>query len=414
MSATDRRRILYLLPFAPRLDATHGGGRALAQLLMPMAERHDLALLYLRAPHEPPIDAALAARCQLAEEILRPEVGTGPWARWRRRLRLAAGFARGVPMQVSDWRSAAFAERLGALLRGWRPEIVQFEYHVMAQYAAVCARSDAPRVLTEYEPGAAAADERLIQRPDRTAGLDARAWRRFEARAVRQMQAVVVFTERDRRALAPLCGTIPLVCIPLGTPLPDAPLSPLGATPERVLFVGSFIHAPNLDAAQWLTGAIFPRVLAARPETQLVIVGEQPPATIQGLASVVVAGRVPDVVPFLDAAAVVVAPLRLGGGMRVKVLEALAAGKAVVASPLAIEGLGVRAGEQVLLAESDEAFAAAIVQLLSDPAQRAALAGRARAWACANLSWERPVAAYEALHRRLLSTSTPIGSLHGR
>ena len=97
--------------------------------------------------------------------------------------------------------------------------------------------------------------------------------------------------------------------------------------------------------------------------------------------SVTVHGDVPDVFPYLDAAAVVAAPIRYGGGMRVKVLEALASGKAMVATPLALEGLAVRDGEHVLVAETDEEFAAALSSLLDAPQKRRADRHRRREWA---------------------------------
>ncbi len=105
--------------------------------------------------------------------------------------------------------------------------------------------------------------------------------------------------------------------------------------------------------------------------------------------------------PFLDAAAVIVAPLRDGGGMRVKLLEALAAGKAVVASPLAAAGLDVGHGRELSMAEDESQFAAEVVRLLDDPAARLDLARRARSWACAHLGWESSVQKYEALHSEL-------------
>jgi glycosyltransferase involved in cell wall biosynthesis len=110
---------------------------------------------------------------------------------------------------------------------------------------------------------------------------------------------------------------------------------------------------------------------------------------------------VPGVTPHLDRAAVVVAPLRLGGGLRVKVLEALAAGKPVVATPLAAAGLDVADGAEIILAESAEAFGAAVGRLLIDPARRVALAARAREWAIANISPERCAEGYEALYDEL-------------
>src|SRR5439155_9300616 len=196
----------------------------------------------------------------------------------------------------------------------------------------------------------------------------------------------------------------PIVRIPLGMALPEHPLNPLGHSPPSLLFVGNFGHPPNADAAVRLISAIFPRVQARFPELVLHIVGEQPAPRVRQMANanVIVTGRVPDVTPYLDRAALVVVPLRLGGGMRVKVLEALAAGKAVVASPLAIEGLNLVDGEQLILAESDPQFHDAIVQLLTDPEKRASLAARARTWACANLGWEKSIVAYEALYERLI------------
>jgi glycosyltransferase involved in cell wall biosynthesis len=97
-----------------------------------------------------------------------------------------------------------------------------------------------------------------------------------------------------------------------------------------------------------------------------------------------------------------VAPLRLGGGMRVKVAEALAAGKAVVASGLAAEGLGARDGDELLLADNSDAVADAASALLLDPARRAALGTRARAWAAEHLAWDAPAAAFERLYDSLL------------
>ena len=115
-----------------------------------------------------------------------------------------------------------------------------------------------------------------------------------------------------------------------------------------------------------------------------------------------VTGAVPDLAPYFAQAAVVVAPLRLGGGMRVKVVEALAAGKPVVASPLAASGLAVTDGEQIFLAKTHEEFAERIALLLDDPALRRRLGAAARAWAQENLGWRPVVDAHERLYRQLV------------
>jgi glycosyltransferase involved in cell wall biosynthesis len=234
--------------------------------------------------------------------------------------------------------------------------------------------------------------------------LELRAWERYERTIMQQVQAIVVFTDRDKRALEPLAPRVPIVRIPIGTMLPIQPLDPLGGDPPSLVFVGSFIHPPNTEAAVRLIEAIFPCVRKQFPELVLYVVGDGPPEWMRKIAgeNVIVTGRVPDTISYLDRAAVVAVPLRLGGGMRVKVLEALAAGKAIVASPLAIEGLDVAHEEQVVLAETDQQFCEAIGDLLRNPERRAALATRARTWACANLTWEKSVASYERLYTSLI------------
>lgn len=399
-----RRRLLFLLPFAPRLDATHGGGRVTAQLLTQLATRHSIALLYLRAAAEPPMDDILRQRCDLVEEIVRSDEGFS-FRRWSFR---AVSLLRGRPLWAAVTAVARFHTRVRTVAQAWKPDIVQFECHVMGQYISALNGCPAPRVLTEHEPGAKAARDLCgLSEGMEKAGhrLAAFAWERFERSVIRQVDAVVVFTESDGKAIAPLAtAQTRVVRIPLGTMVPERPLSSIGRQPMTLLFVGNFVHPPNADAALRLMTDIFPRLQSHFSDLVLQIVGDQPTQKMLRMANgkIRVTGKVPDVTPYLDAAAVVVVPLRLGGGMRVKVLEALAAGKATVASPLAVEGLDIIPGEQIMLAETDQQFADTIGELIADAEKRSSLASRARAWACTNLGWERSVAAYEELYRTLV------------
>jgi glycosyltransferase involved in cell wall biosynthesis len=372
-----------------------------------LAEHNRVALCCLRTPEEPHVNGALRERCDVVKEIVIPPIGASPADRWHYRLRVWTQVLAGKPLWAIGRSAAAFGEQVRALLQTWRPDIIQLEYHIMGQYLSALDGCPAPRVLIQHEPGQAAAREAWLFRQSRGLMMpyfDWLAWQCFERSIMRQVQAVVVFTERDRRTLAKLGPHTPVVRIPLGTDLPPHALNPLGTRPHTLLFVGSFLHPPNVDAALRLIDAIFPEVRARFPEARLYIVGSQPPREIERRANlnVVVTGLVPDVEPYLDQASLVVVPLRLGGGMRVKVLEAMAAGKAIVASPLAVEGLDLTDGEQVILAHSDRQFSEAISNLLSLPEQRAALAARAREWACANLHWDKVARSYEALYQSLL------------
>ena len=233
--------------------------------------------------------------------------------------------------------------------------------------------------------------------------LDLAAWKRFERKVMQRVQAVVVFTERDRESIRKHDIDIPVVQIPLGTEIPESAAVPT-EEPFSLIFVGNFKHLPNLDAADRLMNRIFPQVQDQVPESRLYVVGEHLPTNLLKRVNekIVATGYVRDVKPYLDRASIVVVPIRLGGGMRVKVLEALAAGKAIVASARAVEGLDLKNGEQMIQAEDDDEFGHAIIHLLKNPRKRNMLAANAQVWASENLSWEKTALAYDDLYHQLI------------
>ena len=405
-SGAARRRILLLSPFAPRLDASMGGPVVIAQLIMALSQREHVALLYLRGPDELPLDDRVKAACQVTLETRRPDFHTDGAAR-RKGMGPAACAVRGIPSWVADWWVPEFGTTLTAFAAGWQPDVVQAEFHLMGQYLRLLDRCRLPTVLNQHEPGAAAAADR------RCSGLmpgyilpwlDVHAWRHYERRLAKKVDAIVTFTERDRKAMRGLERSARVEVIAPGTLIPDAAYNPRGIEPPALLFFGNYLHAPNVDAALRLARNIYPSLRAETPDLRLWLLGDRAPAELTAMADeqLCVPGRVPELSPYLDEASVVVAPLRIGGGMRVKMLEALAAGKAVVASRLAAEGMNLVDGEHVLYAESDKEFVHQVTWLLRRPDDRAALARRARAWAVSHLSWDRAAAQYAALYEDLL------------
>jgi glycosyltransferase involved in cell wall biosynthesis len=396
------RRILVGTPFPPRLDARHGG-KAPAQLLLRLAARNEVGLICLRREGEEPVDPAIRARCSFVEEIPIDDRGSS----WYRRARWIAGVLRGLPPWATDCRTPVYAERLRQTVDAWRPDIVELHLQVMAQYAPSLAGSNSARILVDYDPGSAwAADLARSSHGARRVArrIEVSAWRRYE-RATRPLfQAIVVFAERDVVEVARYTSGVPIVRIPLAVEVPERALDPEGSS-GRILFVGGFGHPPNVDAARWLATSIFPDVRARVPDAWLDLVGNEPGEEVRRLEApgVTVHGSVPEVTPFLDRAAVVVAPIRIGGSMRMKVLEALAAGKALVATPRAAEGVEAVPGAHLVVAESGTELADAIVDLLHDADRRRELGRRARAWALENLGWEKSATAFERLYDSLES-----------
>jgi glycosyltransferase involved in cell wall biosynthesis len=160
---------------------------------------------------------------------------------------------------------------------------------------------------------------------------------------------------------------------------------------------------PNVDAMAWFCEAVWPGLRALRPKARLAIVGRDPAPRVAALADpalgIEVSGAVEDVRPWIAEAGVVVVPLRVGGGTRLKVLEAMAMGKAVVATSLGVEGLDLQPGVEAEIVDDPAAMAASIARLMADPAARAALGRRARARALADYRWEVLVPRIEALYR---------------
>jgi glycosyltransferase involved in cell wall biosynthesis len=401
VSGVERLRVLFVAPFPPRLAGTHGGAKVVGQILARTADRHGVGLVYLRYPGEPDAEDELLARLDVAEAMARPAHRRASVAHWIASARWRGALLGGRPRQATELTLPEASSRLRSLVAGWQPDIVRLEHPVVGTYLPALADSDAALVLADYDalletarvPGSAT--ERLEHR------LDLRAWERFRRRVLERVDAAVVPTERDRAALAGLGAGTEILAVPLGADVDAPALDPGGKDDASLLFVGNLNHPANRDSARFLAFEVLPSVRSRHPRATLRLVGEGT-AAFGEIDGVEATGRVPDVTPHLDAAAVVAAPARLGAGMRVKVLDALVAGKAVAATPLAVEGIGIEPGRHALVAEPAR-FADALSALLDDRPRRIELGRNAREWARANLGWDPALDAYDELYRRLLS-----------
>jgi polysaccharide biosynthesis protein PslH len=218
---------------------------------------------------------------------------------------------------------------------------------------------------------------------------EAAALRRMERQTIGAFDHVVVVSEQERARLTAGARSV-LVCPNGREPsvvLPEAP----GPT---VAFVATMGWAPNVDAALWLGREIWPLVLERVPQARLLLVGRDPTPAVRALAdrTVEVSGTVADVNPYLERSRVVVAPLRAGGGTRLKIMEALDVGRPVVATSLGCEGMEDLVGHGVVVADAAAELAAAIADLLLDPVRAAALGWAGHDAVKARHSWDTALA----------------------
>ena len=376
-------KVIVLAPFPPRSDGRHGGARALASLHRRLAARHRLVLLALRRDDEPAVDPELAALCEEVVEVRRPLARASLSALWSERRRVLDVLRR-RPRWVVGTDVAALHAALRAAEARHRPDLVHAEFAVTAQYAGDVS---APVVVTDHS---VAAD-----------GLDDDAMRRFRCAAYRGVRGIVCFTEREVTELRSVIEDGPsLHVIPLGVEVPPHALDASG-TEASLLFTGSFEHPPNVEALRRVVDRVLPAVRAQVPGAQLTVVGAAPPRDLVERPGVTAAGAVESVEPYLRGAAVVLGPVWSGGGMRVKVLEALAAGKAVATTGLGADGLDLTPGEQAAVADDEEALAREVVALLEDPDRRRRLGAAGRAHVAERFAWDRIAPLYDAVYEEV-------------
>lgn len=216
---------------------------------------------------------------------------------------------------------------------------------------------------------------------------------RYESRLPSIFDCCVAVSEEDRLEMQRRYGAERVVVVANGVdldyyaPLPDT-------NKPALLYVGSLDWRPNQDAVRWLIESIWPRVRSEMPCASLSIVGRKPPPWMRRLCEqshVSLNADVPDVRPYLAAASVAVVPLRIGGGSRLKILEAMAAGSCVVSTSIGAEGLDVRGGQDIVIADEPADFARECVSLLNDPARRQALARSGRALVESAYGWDSVV-----------------------
>jgi glycosyltransferase involved in cell wall biosynthesis len=288
---------------------------------------------------------------------------------------LLASLAAGRPFVIARDARPAMHRLVARLARDGRFDVVHVDQLNMAQYAAPLSGSftvlDAHNALWRLyqrlaESTAAGLRRRLLERE----------WRRlqaYEGRVGRAADAVLAVSAEDRAALHSAIGMErEIVVLPIAVDTDDiAPLRrPLDA--DRVVHIGTMYWPPNVDAVRWFANAVWPRIRAARPQTELDVIGARPPREVTELAQpdsgIHVAGYVADPTPYLERAGVVVVPVRAGSGMRVKILTALAQGLPVVTTAIGCEGIAAQSGVHLLIADGPAEFAAATLRVLGDRA----------------------------------------------
>jgi glycosyltransferase involved in cell wall biosynthesis len=306
--------------------------------------------------------------------------------------------SRGRPDTVEEFDTPAFHAALRQTIAKWRPGIVQLEFTQMAVYVPDC--TPARTILVEHDITydlyaqmlATGSDDWEVRRQHQL-------WTSFETAAWRQVDRVVTMSEKDRAVVGGATA------IPNGVDLERFQPSSQPPEPRRLLFIGSFAHRPNVMALEFFLRDVFPRL----ENVTLHVIAGQRHQRFWDLqhTGVEVEGFVSDVRPAYQRATLVIAPLVASAGTNIKIVEAMAMGKAIVSTEAGIHGLELERGTDVVVTDSAEAMAAAILRLLENPAERTVIEAQARQTVERVYGWDAIAREQTKLYESLLQLPGP-------
>jgi glycosyltransferase involved in cell wall biosynthesis len=398
-------RVLWTLPYLP-WPVTSGGKARQFNLIREMAARgHRLTLLI--QSKTPADEATMRVLRALAEDVI-----VLPRRPLRHPLTLWRAATSPLPLLTTvNGHSPPLSERFETLLKQQPWDVVQVEHSYGFQpFEQALRRHRQPFVLTEHnvesELGAATYGKWPTWMRG-LAALDQLRARRWERHALAQATAVVAVTDSDARKLAAIGGR-PTHVVSNGVDAKAFAAVRPDPSSNAVLFVGNYEYAPNIDAVEWAMSEVAPRIWAQAPEARLRICGHGlpdhwaqrfPDPRIEWL------GYVPDLTEVQATSAVFMAPLRFGGGSKLKVLEAMAAGLPIVSTREGLSGLPVTDGQEARVADSAADMAAAIVQTLRQPDAARLMGEAARRLVQSGFDWPSVAEQLERVHASVASRS---------
>jgi glycosyltransferase involved in cell wall biosynthesis len=373
-AASGRLRVLVVSPFLP-FPLSHGGAVRIYNLCRALRGRVDFALAAIREKDE-------VVDYERLHDVFREVCVVDVDER--------ASTDATLPRQVRHHQSQSLRALIGEMTNSWRPDLLQIEYTHMAGFGD-CAPG-VPSLLVEHDLTFSLYHQLASAEGTAEAWREFERWRQFEQHHLRSYDAVWAVSEQDRLAAMreAACSGDSTYAIPNGVDTARFRPEP-GLEQQEILYVGSFRHLPNLIGFQALRTEVMPRIWAQRPDARLrVVAGPRHHEFWRGETDprIAVHGFVEDLRPLYARAAAVAVPLAVSAGTNIKVLEAMACGKALVSTPVGCQGLGLHDGRELLVRENWDGFADALVGVLSDTRQRHELGERARRAAQEQFGWD--------------------------
>ena len=400
---------MHILFVTPNLPIPTSSARVRPfNLIKQLATRHQVSVLTFIQPSEYSMLEALEPYCQRIELI--PLGSFRHLGKWRNRVQgwLLLLLAR-RPRALYTFPVKMMREPLRNMVQTSDLDVVHFEQLYLAELRSEVRQL--PAVLGEQN-----VEFQVIKNLQRVSSSpihrirDELSWRKmlaFETRSIRRFPVCLAVSEQDARLLRKISegAEVHVVTNGVDTRAFAPEDSELGRRADNVLFFGTLNYGPNRDGIKWFCQDIWPMIHRIKPDVELEIVGIDPPPDVMALGElpgVKITGFVPDIRHKLWSATLSIAPLRWGGGTRLKIIEALAAGCPMVSTSAGVEGLDLEDGKEIIVADRADAFAQAVTNLLQHPSRRADLSAAGQRSVAAKYDWSAIVLRLENAYARAI------------
>jgi len=398
-------RILFLSRWYP-IPADNGSKLRVFNLLRGLAVRHEVTLLAFA--DEPEIDLTAPELRSVCQEV--------KIVRWKpydpSSLRARLSFLSMIPRSVAYTYSPAMQRQIERSIATGQYDLVIASQWMMAVYGKYF--RETPALLEEVELG--------LFNDQYTRALSTRGrirnrltWAKYQhylSQAIENYQACTVVSEEERQLLAPIVpDEKPIEVIPNCINLADYQSTNGASRAKTLIFTGSFRYHANHGAMVWFLNEVYPRIEAEVPDIHLTITGDHANKPLPRTDNVTLTGYVEDIQALIASSSVSIVPIQVGGGTRLKILEAMALRTPVVSTSKGVEGIAVRNGEDILIGDSPQEFANAVVRLLNEPDLRGNLAENAHELVAEHYNWPKVMPRFLNLVENLANRGMPVNRL---
>jgi glycosyltransferase involved in cell wall biosynthesis len=388
------------------LPVDTGGKIRSYNILKGLARRHEVALLsYYPGEPDPEYDAAIVREFPGAVTVALGEIG----GKVGQALHYARRFFHTAPYSVTKFTGPAVRAKVEELLADPRLDVAVADFLLVT--CNFPPQSSKPTVLFQHNVESAlwrrnATYEGNLLKKTFFAAEAAKMYS-YEQAALSRFDGIVAVSEHDRSLMLAMDPDAPITVVRTGVDVAGfAPAVPARRGTRTVMFLGSMDWPANIDGVEYFCERIWPQIVGAVPDGRFQIVGRNPPPRITRFASdsVEIVGGVKSVLSYLHEAAVFVVPLRIGGGTRLKIYEAMAAAVPIVSTTVGAEGLEVHDGTDIVLADDAERFGQSVIDLLRAPEKRTSIANAASV-TVARFDWSVIAADFELVLERAIHAS---------